>query len=229
MAVKVAINGFGRIGRLVLRAIVESGRDGRGAGRHQRPRQRRGQRASVPLRQRAWPLPRRGRGRRATPSPSATTARTYGPIKRLGRARPDQGAVPGRRRRAWNAPASSPARQAAAQLIAAGARKVLISAPADGVDATIVYGVNHKTLTKDMTVVSNASCTTNCLAPMAKVLHEQLRHPARLHGDHPRLYRRPEHGGYAAQGSASRPRRRGVDDPDLAPARRARSAWCCRS
>ena len=41
-----------------------------------------------------------------------------------------------------------------------------------GVDATIVYGVNHKTLTKDMTVISNASCTTNCLAPMAKVLHE---------------------------------------------------------
>ena len=56
----------------------------------------------------------------------------------------------------------------------AGARKVLISAPADSVDATIVYGVNHKTLTKDMTVISNASCTTNCLAPMAKVLHENF-------------------------------------------------------
>jgi glyceraldehyde 3-phosphate dehydrogenase len=41
------------------------------------------------------------------------------------------------------------------------------------VDATIVYGVNHKTLTKDMTIISNASCTTNCLAPMAKVLHER--------------------------------------------------------
>jgi glyceraldehyde 3-phosphate dehydrogenase len=63
-------------------------------------------------------------------------------------------------------------REQAAKLIEAGARKVLVSAPADGVDATIVYGVNHKTLTKDMTVISNASCTTNCLAPMAKVLHE---------------------------------------------------------
>ena len=63
-------------------------------------------------------------------------------------------------------------RDDAAKLITAGARKVLVSAPADGVDATIVYGVNHKTLTKDMTVISNASCTTNCLAPMAKVLHE---------------------------------------------------------
>ncbi|HQT79455.1 MAG TPA: erythrose-4-phosphate dehydrogenase, partial [Rhodopila sp.] len=62
----------------------------------------------------------------------------------------------------------------ASALLQAGARKVLISAPADEVDATIVYGVNHKTLTKDMTVVSNASCTTNCLAPMAKVLHERF-------------------------------------------------------
>jgi glyceraldehyde 3-phosphate dehydrogenase len=62
----------------------------------------------------------------------------------------------------------------ASALLTAGARKVLISAPADEVDATIVYGVNHKTLTKDMTVVSNASCTTNCLAPMAKVLHERF-------------------------------------------------------
>ena len=51
---------------------------------------------------------------------------------------------------------------------------MLISAPADGVDATIVYGVNHKSLTKDMTVISNASCTTNCLAPMAKVLHDNF-------------------------------------------------------
>ena len=51
---------------------------------------------------------------------------------------------------------------------------MLVSAPADGVDATIVYGVNHRTLTKDMKVISNASCTTNCLAPMAKVLHENF-------------------------------------------------------
>ena len=59
--------------------------------------------------------------------------------------------------------------------IAAGAKKVVISAPGgDDVDATIVYGVNHKTLTRDMTVVSNASCTTNCLAPMAMVLHQKF-------------------------------------------------------
>jgi glyceraldehyde 3-phosphate dehydrogenase len=65
-------------------------------------------------------------------------------------------------------------KEAASHLITAGARKVLISAPGDGVDATIVYGVNEKTLTRDMTVVSNASCTTNCLAPMVKVLHENF-------------------------------------------------------
>ncbi len=56
----------------------------------------------------------------------------------------------------------------------AGARKVLVSAPADGADKTIVYGVNHNTLTKDDVVVSNASCTTNCLSPVAKVLNDTV-------------------------------------------------------
>jgi len=57
----------------------------------------------------------------------------------------------------------------------AGARKVVISAPAGkDVDATIVYGVNHGTLKSEHTVISNASCTTNCLAPLAKVLHESV-------------------------------------------------------
>ncbi len=58
--------------------------------------------------------------------------------------------------------------------IEAGAKKVIISAPAKGVDATIVYGVNEQDITPDMTVISNASCTTNCLAPFAKVLNEKL-------------------------------------------------------
>jgi glyceraldehyde 3-phosphate dehydrogenase len=56
----------------------------------------------------------------------------------------------------------------------AGAKKVLISAPATGVDATIVYGVNQHTLKATDTVISNASCTTNCLAPLVKALHESL-------------------------------------------------------
>ena len=63
----------------------------------------------------------------------------------------------------------------ASKHLAGGAKKVLISAPAEGgVDATIVYGVNHDTLRADMTVVSNASCTTNCLAPLVKPLHEKI-------------------------------------------------------
>ncbi|HVZ70239.1 MAG TPA: type I glyceraldehyde-3-phosphate dehydrogenase, partial [Rhizomicrobium sp.] len=58
--------------------------------------------------------------------------------------------------------------------LSAGAKRVLVSAPCDGADRTIVYGVNHKTLTKEDTVVSNASCTTNCLAPLAKVLNDAI-------------------------------------------------------
>ncbi|WP_228244012.1 type I glyceraldehyde-3-phosphate dehydrogenase [Porphyrobacter sp. GA68] len=58
--------------------------------------------------------------------------------------------------------------------LAAGAKKVLISAPATGVSKTIVFGVNQDTLTADDDIVSNASCTTNCLAPVAKVLHDAI-------------------------------------------------------
>ncbi|PHP66086.1 type I glyceraldehyde-3-phosphate dehydrogenase [Zhengella mangrovi] len=66
------------------------------------------------------------------------------------------------------------ARDKAAMHLEAGAKRVLVSAPADGADKTIVYGVNHDTLTADDLVVSNASCTTNCLSPVAKVLHEAV-------------------------------------------------------
>ncbi|MDE2563808.1 MAG: type I glyceraldehyde-3-phosphate dehydrogenase [Sphingomonadales bacterium] len=62
--------------------------------------------------------------------------------------------------------------EAARPHLAAGAKRVIISAPATGVSKTIVYGVNHDTLTADDVIISNASCTTNCLAPVAKVLHD---------------------------------------------------------
>jgi len=58
--------------------------------------------------------------------------------------------------------------------LTAGAKRVLISAPAKGVDLTVVYGVNHEKLTAEDTIVSNASCTTNCLAPVAKVLNDTI-------------------------------------------------------
>jgi glyceraldehyde 3-phosphate dehydrogenase (phosphorylating) len=66
------------------------------------------------------------------------------------------------------------ARDKAAAHLEGGARRVLVSAPADGADYTVVYGVNHQGLTKDHIVVSNASCTTNCLAPVARVLHDAI-------------------------------------------------------
>ena len=64
--------------------------------------------------------------------------------------------------------------EAARPHLDAGAKRVVISAPAKGVSKTIVYGVNHDSLTADDVIISNASCTTNCLAPVAKVLHETV-------------------------------------------------------
>ncbi len=65
-------------------------------------------------------------------------------------------------------------RDAALKHINAGAKKVLISAPSKNADATVVYGVNHLLLKAEHTIISNASCTTNCLAPIAKILHEGI-------------------------------------------------------
>ncbi|AZO18370.1 MULTISPECIES: type I glyceraldehyde-3-phosphate dehydrogenase [unclassified Mesorhizobium] len=66
------------------------------------------------------------------------------------------------------------ARDKAAAHLAAGAKRVIVSAPSDGADLTVVYGINHDKLSKDHIVISNASCTTNCLAPLAAVLHETV-------------------------------------------------------
>ncbi|HKT75912.1 MAG TPA: type I glyceraldehyde-3-phosphate dehydrogenase [Sphingobium sp.] len=65
-------------------------------------------------------------------------------------------------------------RESASKHLAAGAKRVVISAPAKGVDKTVVFGVNHETLTAEDVVISNASCTTNCLAPFAKVLNDSI-------------------------------------------------------
>ena len=66
------------------------------------------------------------------------------------------------------------AKDKASAHLTAGAKRVLVSAPADNADLTVVYGVNHDKLTKDHLVVSNGSCTTNCLAPVAKVLNDAV-------------------------------------------------------
>ena len=65
-------------------------------------------------------------------------------------------------------------KEKAQQHITAGAKKVLISAPASGVDLTVVYGVNHKKISSEHQILSNASCTTNCLAPLAYVLNKSI-------------------------------------------------------
>jgi glyceraldehyde 3-phosphate dehydrogenase len=66
------------------------------------------------------------------------------------------------------------AKDKASAHITAGAKRVIVSAPADGADFTVVYGVNHEGLKKEHMVISNASCTTNCLAPVVKVLHDTI-------------------------------------------------------
>ena len=65
-------------------------------------------------------------------------------------------------------------RESSAKHLAAGAKRVLVSAPASGVDLTVVYGINHDKLESSHSIVSNASCTTNCLAPVAYVLHQAV-------------------------------------------------------
>ena len=169
MAVKVAINGFGRIGRLVLRAIVESGRTDvipvaiNDLGSVE---------ANAHL-FRYDSVHGRFPGTVAVEGDTITIhhgGRTYGPIKVSAERDPSKVPYQGVDV-AMECTGLFTKKEDAAKLIAAGARKVLVSAPADGVDATIVFGVNQSVLTPDMTVISNASCTTNCLVPMVKVLH----------------------------------------------------------
>ena len=173
MAVKVAINGFGRIGRLVLRAIAESGRDDivpvaiNDLGSVE---------ANAHL-LRYDSVHGRFPGEVEVEGDAITIrcgGRTFGRIKVS--AERDPSKVPyGGVDVAMECTGRFTSKEAASALIqGAGARRVLISAPADGVDATVVYGVNHQVVTPEMTVISNASCTTNCLAPMAKVLNDSF-------------------------------------------------------
>jgi glyceraldehyde 3-phosphate dehydrogenase len=169
MALRVAINGFGRIGRLVLRAIVESGR-------------RDIEVVAV-----------------NDLGPVETNAHLLRYDSVHGRF-PGQVSVDGEfmiaaghkiKVTAIKNPAELPhkeldvdialectgiftTREKAAAHLAAGAKRVLVSAPCDGADLTVVYGVNHDKLTKEMQVISNASCTTNCLVPVAKVLNDAV-------------------------------------------------------
>lgn len=169
MAVKVAINGFGRIGRLVARAILE--------------------RPDCGLELVAINDLADAKSNALLFKRDSVHGAFPGEVKADG----DAMVVNGKRIRvtAERDPANLPHaelgvdialectgffadRDSASKHLTAGAKRVLISAPAKGVDLTVVYGVNHDKLTAEHVVVSNASCTTNCLAPVAKVLNDTL-------------------------------------------------------
>lgn len=173
MAVKVAINGFGRIGRLVLRAIVESGRsDVEVTAINDLSSVE----ASAHL-FRYDSVHGRFPGEVHVDGQTITiqhNGRTYGPITVSAERDPTKVPYQGIDV-AMECTGIFTSKEKASALLTAGARKVLISAPGENADATIVFGVNEKTLTKDMTVVSNASCTTNCLVPVVKVLHDNFK------------------------------------------------------
>jgi glyceraldehyde 3-phosphate dehydrogenase len=172
MAVKVGINGFGRIGRLVLRAMIESNRTDvecvaiNDLGSVE---------ANAHL-FRYDSVHGRFPGEVAVEGNKliiSAHGRTFAPITVSAERDPTKVPFQGVDVAA-ECTGIFTSKEKASALLQAGARKVIISAPGDNADATIVFGVNHKVLTKEMTVISNASCTTNCLAPIAKVLHDNF-------------------------------------------------------
>lgn len=165
MTVKVAINGFGRIGRCVLRSLVEAGRND----------------IAVVAVNDLGPV--------ETNAHLLKYDSVHGRLNADVKVDNDAMVVGGREIRvsaerdpsklAWNdvdvaleCTGIFTKREAAVQHLENGSKKVLVSAPASGADKTIVFGVNHASLTGKDVVVSNASCTTNCLSPVAKVLDD---------------------------------------------------------
>jgi glyceraldehyde 3-phosphate dehydrogenase len=169
MAVKVFINGFGRIGRLVLRAIVESGRNDIDVV---------GVNDLGPIETNAHLLRYDSvHGRFPAEVKVDGDRMIVGRHKIKVTAVKDPAQLPHKELGvdiAMECTGIFTSKEKASAHLTAGAKRVLVSAPADGADLTVVYGVNHQKLTKDHIVVSNASCTTNCLVPVAKVLHDTV-------------------------------------------------------
>jgi len=169
MTVRVAINGFGRIGRNVLRAIYESGRTD----------------IEVVAINDLGPVETNAHLLRydSVHGKFPGTVKVDGDSINLGRNSIAVTAIRNPEELPWKEHGVDIALECtgiftdaekASMHIKAGAKKVLISAPGKGVSKTIVYGVNDDTLTADDTIVSNASCTTNCLSPIAKVLNDTV-------------------------------------------------------
>ena len=165
MAVNVAINGFGRIGRLVLRGIIESGRkdvnvvainDLGSVDANAHMLQYDSVHGQLPAKVRATKTGINVGGKSIKVIAERDPANL--PWEKMG---VDV---------ALECTGLFTTQETAGKHIEAGAKRVLVSAPASGADLTVVYGVNHKKLRKSHKIVSNASCTTNCLAPVAQVL-----------------------------------------------------------
>ena len=167
MAVKVAINGFGRIGRNILRAIIESGRTD----------------IEVVAINDLGPVETNAHLLRFDSVHGRFPAEvTTGPDWiDVGRGPMQVTALKNPADLPWSnvdivleCTGIFTSKEKCLPHLENGSKRVLISAPGDGADKTIVFGVNHNVLTRDDIVVSNASCTTNCLSPVAKVLHDAI-------------------------------------------------------
>jgi glyceraldehyde 3-phosphate dehydrogenase len=167
MSVRASINGFGRIGRNILRAIIESGRDDIKVV---------GINDLGPVETNAHLLRYdtvHGRFPAEVKVSGDNIDVGNGPIKVTSIRDPKD--LPWKELDvdiAMECTGIFASREQASMHLEAGAKRVLVSAPASGADLTVVYGVNHNKLTKDHLVVSNASCTTNCLAPIAMVINQ---------------------------------------------------------
>ncbi len=169
MSVRVAINGFGRIGRNILRAIVESARDDIMVV---------GINDLGPVETNAHLL-RYDSVHGKFPADVKVNRNDLdvgqGPIKVTSIRDPKE--LPWKELDvdiAMECTGIFASREKASMHLDAGAKRVLVSAPAGGVDLTVVYGVNHQKISKDHLVISNASCTTNCLAPVAMALNNEV-------------------------------------------------------
>ena len=167
MAVRVAINGFGRIGRNILRAIVESGRTDIVvvAVNDLGPVETNAHLLRYDSVHGRFPYEVKVEGDIIT---------TGGQSFRVTAVR-DPAQLPHREMGVdivLECTGIFTSKEKAAAHLSAGAKKVIVSAPADGADLTVVYGINHDQLGKEHVVISNGSCTTNCLAPMAMVVDE---------------------------------------------------------
>ncbi len=172
MTLRVAINGFGRIGRNILRAIIEHNRTDIEvvAINDLGPVETNAHLLRYDSIHGRFPAKVAVEGDSLV---ITANGKTYAPIKVTAIRNPAE--LPHKDLKvdiAFECTGIFTARDKAAAHLEAGAKRVIVSAPADGADKTIVYGVNHDTLTAADLVISNASCTTNCLAPVAKVLND---------------------------------------------------------